>query len=131
MGCTTVKLSEIRKILDARVVVGEDKLDLEIKTAFSADLMSDVLAFARAGCLLITGLSNPQAVRTAYALDIAAICVCRGKTLSAKFIEIARELKIPILVTDYIMFETSGRLFREGMTGCIREVAIEEKSRAQ
>jgi predicted transcriptional regulator len=126
-----VTLREIRDILDAEVIVGKDKLDLEIHTAFGADLMSDVLAFARSGCLLITGLSNPQSVRTAYALDIAAIAVCRGKALSEKFIEIARELGIPVLVTRYIMFETCGRLFQAGLTGCIREVHLEDKQRAQ
>jgi predicted transcriptional regulator len=126
-----VKLAEIRDILDADVIIGTDKLDLEIRTAFGADLMSDVLAFARSGCLLITGLSNPQSVRTAYALDIAAIVICRGKALSEKFIEIAKELNIPILLTRYIMFETCGRLFQAGITGCIREVHLEDKQRAQ
>ena len=124
-------LAQIQKLLDAEVIVGQDKLDLEIKTAFGADLMSDVLAFARSGCLLITGLSNPQSVRTAYALDIAAIAVCRGKALTDKFIEIAKELGIPILWTQYIMFEACGRLYREGITGCIREINVEDKQRAQ
>ncbi|MCE5274261.1 MAG: hypothetical protein LLG43_03890, partial [Deltaproteobacteria bacterium] len=96
-----------------------------------ADLMSDVLAFTRAGCLLITGLSNPQSVRAAYALDIAAIVVCRGKPLSDKFIDIARELGIPVLWTRFIMFETCGRLFGAGIVGCIREVHQEEKQSAK
>lgn len=124
-------LAEIRDILDAEVIVGEDKLGLDIRTAFGADLMSDVLAFSRAGCLLITGLANPQTVRAAYALDIAAILVCRGKPLSDKFLELSRELGIPILSTKYIMFETCGKLFQKGITGCIREVHLEEKLSAK
>jgi len=43
-----LKLSDVKEILDAEVIVGEDNLDLEVKTAFGADLMSDVLAFAKA-----------------------------------------------------------------------------------
>lgn len=121
-----MKLSEIRDMLDAQVIAGEDKLDIEITTAFGADLMSDVLAFARSGCLLITGLSNPQSVRTAYALDIAAILVCRGKSLTDKFIEIANELNIPILWTQYIMFEVCGRLYKEGLTGCVTQIEDSE-----
>lgn len=124
-----MRLSEIRDILNAQVIVGEDKLDLDITTAFGADLMSDVLAFARSGCLLITGLSNPQSVRTAYALDISAILVCRGKVLTDKFIEVASELDIPVLWTDYIMFEACGRLYREGVTGCIRQASDTEGKR--
>lgn len=123
-------LAEVRELLDAEVVVGEDRLDQEVHTAFGADLMSDVLAFARAGCLLVTGLANLQAVRTAYALDIAAIVICRGKALSDMFVETARELGIPVLWTSLIMFETCGRLHKAGVTGCVREIFIEEKTSA-
>ena len=122
-------LAEVRDLLEAKVVVGDDKLDAKIDTAFGADLMSDVLAFARAGCLLITGLSNLQAIRTAYALDIAAIVVCRGKSLNDKFVEIAGDLGIPVLWTPLIMFDVCGKLYQEGITGCVRETGTgEEKS---
>ena len=123
-------LAEVMDLLDAEVVIGEDRLDLEVHTAFGADLMSDVLAFARSGCLLITGLANLQAVRTAYALDIAAIVICRGKAMSENFVETARELGIPILGTSLIMFETCGRLYRAGVTGCVREIRIEDRTSA-
>ncbi|MGD0209864.1 MAG: DRTGG domain-containing protein [Desulfomonilia bacterium] len=123
-------LADVRDLLEAQVIVGEDKLGIEIRTAFGADLMSDVLAYARSGCLLITGLSNLQAIRTAYALDIAAIVICRGKPLTDKFVEIARELGIPILWTTFIMFESCGLLYRAGLTGCVREIFIEEMKSA-
>ena len=115
-------LNDIIKELDAEVIVGHDKLDMELKTAFAADLMSDVLAFARSGCLLITGLTTAQSVRTAFALDIAAIAICRGKMPQEQAIEIAKELHIPIIRTKYIMFETCGFLYRSGIRGCIREI---------
>ncbi len=115
-------LDEIRNEINGEVIVGAEKLSIELKTAFAADLMSDVLAFARSGCLLITGLTTAQSVRTAFALDIAAIVICRGKTPQEQAIEIAKELHIPIIRTDYIMFETCGILYRAGICGCIREV---------
>jgi predicted transcriptional regulator len=117
-----VTLEEIRKELDGEVIVGQDKMGIDLKTAFAADLMSDVLAFARSGCLLITGLTTPQSVRTAFALDIAAIIICRGKMPQNHAIEAAKEHNIPIIRTKYIMFETCGILYRAGMHGCIREV---------
>lgn len=123
-----MQLDEIRELLGAEVIIGHDKLGMEVDTAFGADLMSDVLAFARSGCLLITGLTTPQSVRTAYALDIAAILICRGKTPSDQAIEIARELGIPLLRTKYILFETCGRLYQQGIKGCIREVCAEDKT---
>jgi len=123
-----VNLSQLKEILEAEVICGLEKLEcVEIHTAFSADLMSDVLAFARSGCLLITGLTTSQTVRTAFALDIAAILVCRGKEPQAQAVEIARELGIPLLRTAHIMFETCGILYREGLRGCICDVQAGDK----
>jgi len=117
-----VTLSEVRDILDAEVIVGEEQLGKEVLTAFSADLMSDVLAFAKAGSLLLTGLTNPQVVRTADILEIAAIILVRGKRPPQETIQLAQDLKIPILTTKYILFETSGRLHEKGIVGCIVKV---------
>ena len=115
-------LREVKKILDAEVIVGHDRLDLEIKDAGCADLMSDVLVFCKAGCLLLTGLNNPQVVRTADVLDIAAIVIVRGKRPLPETIQLAEELQIPILTTKYILFESVGRLYAKGIVGCIEKV---------
>jgi predicted transcriptional regulator len=115
-------LDEVVKLLDADVLVGRNQLSMEIKTAFGADLMSDVLAFAKPGSMLLTGLTNPQVVRTADILDIVAIIVVRGKSLPAETIQMAEELEIPILVTKYILFEAAGRLYENGIRGCIERV---------
>lgn len=116
-------LKEIRDILDAEVFVGSDQLDMEVKTAFGADLMSDVLAFAKEGSLLLTGLTNPQVVRTSDVLDIAAIVIVRGKRPLPETIALAEEMRIPILGTRYILFETAGRLYASGIVGCVEKVA--------
>ena len=115
-------LGEVKKILDAEVIVGHDRLDLEVKDAGCADLMSDVLVFCKAGCLLLTGLNNPQVVRTADVLDIAAIVIVRGKRPLPETIQLAEELQIPILTTKYILFESVGRLYAKGIVGCIEKV---------
>ena len=117
-----MKLSDVKEILDADVIVGEEHLDLEVKTAFGADLMSDVLAFAKAGSILLTGLTNSQVIRTANILDIAAIILVRGKKPSTETINLAKELKIPLLTTKYILFETAGRLYAKGIVGCLEKV---------
>lgn len=117
-----MKLSEVKEILNANVIVGEEKLDIEVKTAFGADLMSDVLAFAKAGSLLLTGLTNTQVIRIAHVLDIAAIILVRGKKPPAEAISLARDLQIPILTTKYILFETAGRLYAKGIIGCLEKV---------
>ncbi|HAR98217.1 MAG TPA: hypothetical protein DCS11_04845 [Syntrophus sp. (in: bacteria)] len=115
-------LREIKDLLDAEVLVGEDQMDMEVKTAFGADLMSDVLAFAQSGSLLLTGLTNPQVIRTADVLDIAAIIIVRGKRPSPDTVQLAGDLGIPILVTRFILFETAGRLYQSGIRGCLVKV---------
>lgn len=117
-----MRLQEVKEILDAEFIVGEDQLDMEVKAAFGADLMSDVLAFAKPGSLLLTGLANPQVVRTSDVLDIAAIIMVRGKCPLPETIQLAEELRIPLLTTKYILFEAVGRLYAKGIVGCIEKV---------
>jgi predicted transcriptional regulator len=117
-----VTLKEVAELLDADILAGQDQLEMEVKTGFGADLMSDVLAFAKPGSMLLTGLTNPQVVRTADILDIAAIIMVRGKKPVPEAIQLATELKIPVLSTRFILFETIGRLYAKGMRGCIERV---------
>jgi predicted transcriptional regulator len=115
-------LAEVKTILDADVIVGEDMLHIEVKTGFAADLMSDVLAYVREGSILLTGLTNPLVIRTADTLDLSAIIFVRGKRPAPDAIKLAEEKKIPLLATRYIMFEACGRLFAAGMQGSIQKV---------
>jgi len=115
-------LNEVAEILNAEVIVGQDQMEMDVTTAFGADLMSDVLAFAKPGSMLLTGLTNSQVVRTADILDIAAIILVRGKKPAAETTQMAEELGIPILSTKLILFETAGRLYENGIRGCIEKV---------
>jgi predicted transcriptional regulator len=114
--------AEMKDILDAEVVVGHDCMDVEIKDAFASDLLSDVLAFAKEGTLLLTGITNPQVVRTAELLELRGIVFVRGKKPNEDSIKLAQVKKIPLFCTRYIMFETCGRLFANGLAGCIERV---------
>ena len=117
-----MRLQEVREILDADIIVGKDQMDMEVTAAFGADLMSDVLAFAKPGSLLLTGLTNPQIIRTSDVLDIAAIILVRGKRPLPETVQLAEELRIPLLTTQYILFEAVGRLYSKGIVGCIEKV---------
>ena len=117
-----MKLREVKEILDASVIVGEEKLDMDVHTAFGADLMSDVMAFAKAGSLLLTGLTSSQIIETSANRKIAAIILVRGKKPSADAIDMAKKIQIPILSTKYILFETAGILYSKGIVGCLKKV---------
>ena len=70
---------DVKDVLGARVLAGEEFLDREVKSACGSDMMSDVLAFSKDHSVLLTGLCNPQVIRTAEMLDIVCIIFVRGK----------------------------------------------------
>jgi len=114
-------LDDIKRILRAEVIVGEDRLNQQIKMACGSDLMSDVLSFVKGGSLLLTGLTNAQVVRTAEMSDIAAICFVRGKKPDRQAVEMAESKNIPMLTTGMSMFEACGRLWRHGLRACFEQ----------
>ena len=111
-------LKKVKEILEAEVIFGVDKLQLEIKLGCGSDLMSDVLTFIKSGSMLLTGLTNPQSVRTAEMSDIKAICFVRGKKPDKETVELAKEKDIPLILTNLPMFEACGKLYKEGLIGC-------------
>lgn len=111
-------LKDIRAELEAEVLVGEDDLDLEVTMACASDLLSDVLAFTKSESLLLTGLTNPQVMRTVEVAEIKAVCFVRGKRPSPETIELAKEKNIPVLCTSLPMYESCGRLYGRGLAGC-------------
>jgi len=113
-----MKLQKIKEILQAEVIVGEDDLQKEVKMACGCDLMSDVLAFVKADSILLTGLVNPQCVRTAEVSDIIAICFVRGKKPPDETKELAKEKNIVLFTSDLLMFESCGELYKAGLPGC-------------
>jgi len=113
-----MKLSEIARLLRAEVVYGENLDRIEIKQACGSDLMSDVLCYSRHGALLLTGLTNPQAVRAAEMSEISAVCFVRGKKPPAETVELARRNDIPLLLCEYSMYVACGKLYSMGIPGC-------------
>jgi predicted transcriptional regulator len=113
-----MNLREIVNLLGAQVLAGNGLIDeIEVEHCFSADLMSDVLGRTHANGILITGLTNPQAVRTADIADIKAVCVVRGKQPDADSVALAKEKDIPLFVTKLTMFEACGILYLKGLRG--------------
>ncbi len=110
-------LAEIRDVLQCKVLTGEDDLSMEIETVVASDGMSEILAFARPGALMLTGLTNVQSVRTADIANVRAIVYIRGKRPDARAINLARESNIPILATGLGMFDVCGMLRELGLKG--------------
>ena len=112
-----MKIGEIAGILDAELLAGEQNVDVEINSACGADLMSDVMAYVRDNVLLLTGLVNPQVIRTAEMMDIKAVAFVRGKNPGDCIVNLAREKGITVMTTKHPMFTACGLLYRGGLGG--------------
>jgi hypothetical protein len=115
-----MQLREIMSTLGARLVSSHCDPTIEVRAGFAADLMSDALRYDLSQALLVSGLANPQVVRTAEMADVAAILMVRGKMPPNDTLDLAEELEIPFLSTDLTMFESCGRLFCAGLMPCKR-----------
>ena len=109
-----MKLSKINEILRGKVLCCADQLNIDIKSICGSDLMSDVLATDKELALLLTGLTHSQVIRTAEMIDIKGIVFVRGKKPDENLIALAEAKGIPLITTDYPLFESCGLLFREG-----------------
>ncbi|MBL7970288.1 MAG: hypothetical protein JNL03_02100 [Prolixibacteraceae bacterium] len=110
-----MKLKEIAAVLNATISCGAERLEEEVEMGYSSDLMSDVLTLDTDNLVLITGLVNVQAIRTAEMADIRAIVFVRNKKVNQPMVDLARENGICILESPYSLFKSSGLLFQAGL----------------
>lgn len=107
-------LTDIIELLNLELIFPA-KGEMKINTACGADLMSDVLAFSQEKTMLLTGLTNPQVIRTAEMTDIRVIVFVRGKRPLAETVELARDKGIYLYLSPKTLFECCGLLYEHGM----------------
>ena len=110
-----MKIREIQNILNAKLLSGENLLDNEVYSACCSDMMSDVLAYVKDQGVLLTGLVNPQVIRTASMMDMVCVVFVRSKNPSLDMIELARECDIVIMKSAKRAYEACGVLYSAGL----------------
>jgi len=117
-----LSLADIKDLLRAEVIVGEDKLHILVKAGTASDLMSDMLTGQNNNnVVLLTGLCNVQVIRASVIAGVAAVVLVRGKQPTPEIITQAREHGMPLFSTPFTMYTSCGRLFSKGLRG------VEEK----
>lgn len=110
-----MKINEVVNIIGGKVICGEAILDMEVKKGFASDLMSDVLTLDADNVLLITGLANLQAIRTAEMSDISCVVIARNKKVSKEMAQLAKECNIILIECPGSVFKTAGKLYEAGI----------------
>jgi predicted methyltransferase len=115
----TVKLAKIVEKLSLAVRTGSENLDTEVTAGYSSDLMSDVIAHARAGSLWITLQIHQNIVAVASMNELAGIVLVNGREPEEETIAKAEAEGLPIMVTQLPNFELAGRLYSLGISGVL------------
>ncbi len=117
-----MNVKELIQLIDGTLLNPSADLAREIKGGCGADLMSDVLASIQPEAVLLTGLCNPQVVRTAQMADVAAIILVRGKVPAKETLSLAEEERIALISSPFGMFALCGRLYQAGLPSLERPV---------
>lgn len=112
-----MKISKIKDLLGAELLCGGELLDQEVYSACCSDMMSDVLAYVKDQGVLLTGLVNPQVVRTASMMDMACIVFVRNKAPTEEMIGLAEECGVVLMQTALRAYEACGLLYISGLRG--------------
>lgn len=112
-----MKIIDIKDLLDAKVICGDEYLEKDVFTACGSDMMSDVLAYVKDQAVLLTGLVNPQVIRTAQMMDMYCVVFVRNKMPSDDMITLAKDSGMILLASPRRMYEACGILYSKGLTG--------------
>ena len=110
-------VSEIKQIVEAEFICGEDMENTVVESACGSDMMSDVLAYVKDQGVLLTGLVNPQVIRTAEMMDMRVIVFVRGKMPDEDMINLAKSKHMALLSTKMPMYSACGKLYQAGLSG--------------
>lgn len=112
-----MKIIDIKQLLGAEVICGEEHLNKHVYSACGSDMMSDVLAYVKDQAVLLTGLVNLQVIRTAEMMDMVCVVFVRSKVPTQDMIELARESDMVLMRTDKRLYEACGTLYVNGLVG--------------
>jgi hypothetical protein len=112
-----MKLKELAERLNLELTTPNAPLEAEVKTGYSSDLLSDVLANSIEGDLWVTRQTHLNIVAIAVMRDLSGILLVNGAQPDPDTLEKAAEKMIPIFRTALPTFEVVGRLHQLGVSG--------------
>jgi hypothetical protein len=95
----------------------ENDDDLEVLFGHSSDLLSDVLAHAPAGCVLVTIQVHMNVVAVAAHAGVSAVIFSSGMVPAPEVVRKAEDEKIVLLGSSEPTFSVVGKLYGLGIRG--------------
>lgn len=114
-----IKLREICNELDLELLnpAISDLLDKEVSEGYISDLLSDVLANAQKGCVLVTLQTHINVIAVCVHAEISAVIFIQNRRPEDSVIKKAEEEKILLFSSSDSAFNVVGKLYRMGIRG--------------
>jgi predicted transcriptional regulator len=106
-----MKLRKIIENLELEVKTIGIELNQEVTGAYVSDLLSDVIANAKAGNLWITLQVHPNIIAVATLKELSGIILVNHRQPEEETLKKAEQEKIPLLTTQYPAFQVAGKLY--------------------
>jgi hypothetical protein len=110
-------LKEVAEKLGMKPVSALSKLSQEFTSGYVSDLLSDVMANAKAGDVWITLQVHQNIIAVATLKELTGIIIIGGRQPEKNALAKAEAENIPILLTELPAFEVVGQLYQMGITG--------------
>ena len=103
-------ISDVAKILEGSLVVGDAMASRAVGAVVASDLMSDVLLVDADDILLLTSLASDQAIRTAHIVGAMGVVVHNAKPLSETMLKVAADLGVPLVSSPLSKYDACVRM---------------------
>lgn len=103
-------IEEMARSLELETIQGEYQ-EADITGGYTSDLLSDVMANAREGNVLVTIQAHKNAVAVAGLVGIRALVFCNSRPVPTDVVRMAATEGIALFRTPANQFTVSGRLY--------------------
>jgi predicted transcriptional regulator len=108
-----MKLIELAEKLELKGVT--KAVDREVSGVYISDMVSDVIANAKAGNLLVTVQIHNNVIAAANLVDICGIIVTQGKLPTDDVVKMAEKAEIAIYSTTLNRWQVATKLYEAGI----------------
>ena len=108
-----MKIQELAERLELKVVT--KVFDRDVKGVYISDMVSDVIANAKAGDLLVTAQAHANVIAAANLVDTCAIVITQGKALADDVVKMAEKAEITVFTTPLNRWQVATKLYEAGL----------------
>ncbi len=108
-----MKIQELAERLELKVVT--KVFDRDVKGVYISDMVSDVIANAQAGDLLVTAQAHANVIAAANLVDTCAIVITQGKALADEIVKMAEKAELTVFTTPLNRWQVASKLYEAGI----------------